>query len=113
MEQAAELFERANYRAYDAMIIVPPGATLEHPAIGPHLLAAHARKAGFQVAVLYANMIFAAISGEVEHQWLCKTSEQIWGERVFARAAYGSPLLGRRLAAAVSTATAIAAPSSL
>ncbi len=97
LKQLVELFKTNEYSSYAAMIVVPPGATLEHPAIGPHLLAAWAKQAGFRVAVFYANVIFAAISGEEEHQTLCSMTEHIWGERVFARAAYGTPLLGINL----------------
>ncbi len=105
LEKATELFERYDYHSYDAIIVVPPGAILDQPAIGPHLLSARARQAGFRVAVLYANMIFAKISGEAEHQLLCTTSEQLWGERVFARAAYGSPALGRKPSSTSSVTT--------
>ena len=95
VERVATLMDECMYSSCDALIIVPPGATLEHPAIGPHLLAAWAEQSGFRVGVLYANMIFAAMSGEDEHQSLCTMSEQIWGERVFCQAAYGTPLLGK------------------
>lgn len=56
LTQLAELFKTNSYSSYDVMIVVPPGATLEHPAIGPHLLAAWAKQAGFRVAVFYANV---------------------------------------------------------
>lgn len=89
------LMDRAGMGQFDAMIVVPPGANLEYPAIGPHLLAARARQDGFRVGILYANMIYAAIVGVESHQVLCSGSEELWGERVFAHAAYGTPLLGR------------------
>ena len=49
----------------DALIIVPPFAALERPALGPHLLQACAKAAGFEVRILYANLLLAAEIGEL------------------------------------------------
>lgn len=95
MGKLSDLLSLSGTKSFDALIVVAPGANLEYPAIGPHLLAARAREEGFRVSVLYANMMYAAVAGVQEHQLLCSGSEELWGERVFAKAAYGTPLLGR------------------
>lgn len=95
----------------DALIIVPPFAQLDFPHLGTHLLQGCARAEGFEVAVLYAGMFLAR---EVTDSLYCALSEAItphWsggrvyyrllGERIFARAAYGVPLLGRKAEAVV------------
>jgi len=80
----------------DALIVIPPFAALERPAFGPHLLQACARVAGFQVRVLYANLLLAAKIGARNYTAICYTPiRELMGERFFAAAAYGSPPLGR------------------
>ena len=81
----------------DALIIVPPFAQLERPCLAAHLLQACAREAGIRVSVLYANHLWAAIVGEDRYREIScggMRREQI-GERIFAAAAYGGPILGR------------------
>ena len=58
----------------DALLIVPPFADLYHASLGVHLLQAVAEKAGLQVRVLYANLLFAAVIGE-------EGKYQSWEER--------------------------------
>ena len=92
----------------DAVIIVPPLAASERPALGPHVLQACAREAGFRLRVLYANLWFAGAFGLAAHEYLAESSELrsrlLVGERLFARAAYGeaasSPWAGLRAAVA-------------
>jgi ribosomal peptide maturation radical SAM protein 1 len=74
----------------DVLIIVPPFAALESPSLAAHLLQACGRRAGFEVRVLYASMLFAAVVGEERYSRVCyaPTGEFI-GERLFARCAYG------------------------
>jgi ribosomal peptide maturation radical SAM protein 1 len=82
----------------DALLIVPPFAALYCPSLGVHLLQAAAERAGLQVRVLYANLLFAALTGEnlyntthfAKFNWM-------WGERIFAAAAFGLPPLGYRV----------------
>jgi hypothetical protein len=78
----------------DALIIVPPFALLNAPALGVHILQACAREAGFQVRVLYANLILAAVIGVDNYNPLCRQSHALIGERFFAASAYDLPPLG-------------------
>ena len=79
----------------DLLLVVPPFSPLDRAGLGVHVLQACARKAGFKVSVLYANLLFARHIGErtyrsilmVPHSWLL-------GERLFARLAYDTPPLG-------------------
>jgi ribosomal peptide maturation radical SAM protein 1 len=98
-------------RKADALIIVPPFAQLDFPNLGTHLLQGCARAQGFEVAVLYAGMFLArevtedvyyALSEAVTLHWSGgRVFSRLLGERVFARAAYGVPLLGRKAEAVV------------
>jgi ribosomal peptide maturation radical SAM protein 1 len=81
----------------DALLVVPPFTFTDYPALGPHLLQACAREAGFAVGILYANLLLAAEIGEANYQVLCSAPlEELLGERFFAAAAYEVPPLGRR-----------------
>ena len=80
----------------DVLIIVPPFAALERPALGPHILQACARQAGFRVSILYADLLLAAEIGELDYLALSRMpSRGMMGERFFAAAAYDVPPLGR------------------
>lgn len=48
----------------DALIIVPPFATIDKPSLGVHILQACAKSAGISVKILYANIILASEIGE-------------------------------------------------
>lgn len=79
----------------DALLIVPPFASTNMPYLGVHVLQACAREAGFEVKVLYANLVFASLLGEAKYEALCRAPLQcMFGERIFANAAYGIPQLG-------------------
>ena len=79
----------------DALLIVPPFASTSMPYLGVHLLQACAKEAGFEVKVLYANLIFASLLGEAKYEALCRAPLQcMFGERIFAAAAYGVSQLG-------------------
>ena len=74
----------------DVVLVVPPFAGLDRPALGPHLLQAVARAADFDVTVFYANLRFARVLGESLYHRICYgTSTRLAGERVFAPLAYG------------------------
>lgn len=78
------------------LIIVPPFAGLDKPALAPHLLQACARQSGFHVSVLYANLSLSAAIGESRYTTIAySATRQLVGERLFAAAAYGTPPLGR------------------
>jgi len=79
----------------DCLLVVPPLAHLTWPSLGVHELQARARAAGFQVAVLYMNVLYGALVGPVQYAQLANApTDWLLGERLFARAAFGSPPLG-------------------
>ena len=74
----------------DALLIVPPFADYDRPALGVHILQACARAEGFDVCVLYANLLLARGIGEVDYRAICYApTSDLLGERFFAYAAYG------------------------
>ncbi len=82
--------QRAN-----ALIIVPPFANIAWPNLAAHLLQASARAAGFEVRVLYANLLWARLIGPGKYVGISVApSDLVIGERVFSRAAYDLPAFG-------------------
>lgn len=78
------------------VLIVPPFHWTNRPAIGVHLLQGIARRAGVEVQIVYANIMFAARFGQRNYAMLSTLQYNTFiGERLFARAAYGLPPLGR------------------
>jgi ribosomal peptide maturation radical SAM protein 1 len=78
----------------DALIIVPPFASMIRPSMGVHLLQSCAREAGFKVEILYANLILAAEIGEELYEKICySTTNSLTGERIFSSAAYEDRLV--------------------
>ena len=83
-------------RPADVVLVVPPFAWIDRPSLGLHLLQGIARRAGYNVQVLYANLLFAAHFDEGTHATLSRIGQGMFlPERMFARAAYGTPALGR------------------
>lgn len=85
----------------DALLIVPPVASIDMASIGVHVLQACARKAGFSVNVFYANINYSSFIGTEKYLPLMDFNHFYWimGERIFARAAYGTgPLLKKNRA---------------
>lgn len=77
-------------RDADCLLIVPPFASLDRPSLGAHVLQACARERGFDVVILYANLILAGEIGELNHQVLTSSlASNLPGEQFFAEAAYG------------------------
>jgi ribosomal peptide maturation radical SAM protein 1 len=76
-------------------IVIPPFASIDRPALGPHLLKAAAAGIGWNVDILYANAEFAALVSANLYKSVA-SSPPTWfmGERVFARAAWNTPSLG-------------------
>jgi ribosomal peptide maturation radical SAM protein 1 len=82
----------------DAVLIVPPFADIYRPALGVHLLQSCSERAGLRVKILYANLLFAALSGEHLYNSICYASRRwMWGDRLFAASAFGLPRLGHEL----------------
>ena len=77
------------------LIIVPPFAFIDRPALGVHLLQGIGRRLGIDVQVLYANMLFAGFVGHELYEALATMSYSLFlGERLFARSAFGVPPMG-------------------
>ena len=104
----------ADYSTADILVVVPPFASPDRPALGPHVIAARAAQAGYEARVLYANLSFASRIGVRRYQKLCGTPTGLLiGERIFARAMFGTKAHGRmepEVARAIAAATA---PSSV
>jgi hypothetical protein len=80
----------------DVLLVVPPFLYHNRPALGVHLLQGIARARGLEAQVFYANLLFAAYFDEGTHNTFSKMQHDLFlGERIFARAAYGTPPLGR------------------
>jgi ribosomal peptide maturation radical SAM protein 1 len=79
----------------DALIVVPPFVLVDRPSLAAHVLQASARAQGFRVSVLYASMLLAATLEDHVYESICAAAPlAMVGERFFARAAHGLPLLG-------------------
>jgi ribosomal peptide maturation radical SAM protein 1 len=79
----------------DCLLVVPPLAHLYWPSLAVHQLQACAREAGFEVVVLYMNVLFGALVGPREYLQLASApTDWLLGDRLFARAAFGAPPLG-------------------
>lgn len=80
----------------DVLLIVPPFASIDRTCLAVHLLKACANASGFSTEILYANVLFASIVGELNYYFLCHTGleREFVGERYFARVAYGKASFG-------------------
>jgi len=79
----------------DCLLVVPPAARLNWPALGVHQLQACAREAGFEVAILYLNVLYGALVGAEAYAAISiAPTDWLLGERLFARAAFDAPPLG-------------------
>jgi ribosomal peptide maturation radical SAM protein 1 len=99
--------------AGNVLLILPPFAGIDRPSLGLHTLQACARARGHGVSVLYANMLFAQLVGEMRYEALCYApTSDLLGERIFAVAAYGRdyPGGGRAESEGVRTALRLAEP---
>jgi ribosomal peptide maturation radical SAM protein 1 len=86
-------------RTGDALLVVPPFASIDRPSFGLHLLKALAEREHFRVEVLYANILFARDIGERLYTDICYSDTgELNGEKVFAPAAFGKnyPKLANR-----------------
>jgi len=85
-------------QASDALIIVAPFNAADQAALGPHILQGRARQAGMSLSVFYANIWFASLIGIDTYDLIYRKrgyTGALFGERLFARAAFGLPPLGR------------------
>jgi len=86
----------ARLRRADVAFVVPPFSWQDRPALGVHLLQGITREVGLEAHVIYTNILFAAWFGEDLHSVLARLQYGLFlGERLFARAAFGGPPLGR------------------
>jgi hypothetical protein len=73
-----------------ALLIVPPFAGIDRPALGVHVIQAVCRARKIRVDVLYANIFFAASIGDVLYENIATFPPlQLMGERLFAQVAHG------------------------
>lgn len=80
----------------EVLLVVPPFGGIDRPSLGVHLLQACALRVGIAVDVYYANLAFARCIGERAYEALAYApGSSLIGERIFARAAYAAPPLGR------------------
>jgi ribosomal peptide maturation radical SAM protein 1 len=83
-------------RPAEVLLVVPPFAWQDRPAIGVHLLQAVARSIGVEIQVLYTSFLFARFFDQGTHDTLAQMQYGLFlGERMFARSALGGPALGR------------------
>ncbi|MBT3222187.1 MAG: RiPP maturation radical SAM protein 1, partial [Proteobacteria bacterium] len=79
----------------DCLLVVPPFAHLTWPSLGVHVLQALGREAGYEVRVLYVNLLYAVLVGRLEYGRLCNApGDWLLGERIFREAAFGLPPIG-------------------
>ena len=80
----------------DILIVIPPFGSVDHISLGPHILQGLAKKHGYQVDLLYLNILFASTIG-VEYYDQINDTPNFWMlcERLFARSAYDLPVLGK------------------
>ena len=72
----------------DALLIVPPFATVTRPYLSAHILQACGREKGFTVDVLYANLLFAEMIGSERYLNLAYEGNSLLTEMVFAPRAF-------------------------
>lgn len=79
----------------EALIIVPPFASLDVPSLAAHTLQARALTSGYQVDICYASMLLAATIGETAYNAISwEPPGPFVAERLFARWAFDLPPLG-------------------
>lgn len=83
----------SSFPGADVLLVVPPFAPTYQPSLACHLLQACARERGFDVTVVYGNLLFASIVGQRAYARML--DERIYLEQVFAPAAFGAAA-GRR-----------------
>jgi ribosomal peptide maturation radical SAM protein 1 len=71
----------------DVILLVPPFAAIWQASLACHLLQACARQQGFDVAVIYGNLIFASMVGRQAYEQMLE--ERLLLEHVFRRYAFG------------------------
>jgi ribosomal peptide maturation radical SAM protein 1 len=72
------------------LLVLPPFLGIDRPYLGLHTLQACARRAGFEVGIVYANASFAAEIGVELYNEICYAGpEHLLGEQLFALEAFG------------------------
>lgn len=75
----------------DALLLVPPGAHVTRPSLGPHALQATARARGLEVDVRYVNLELAAALAVQTYTALCDAPlSWLLVERLFAAGVWGT-----------------------
>ncbi|HEY0331551.1 MAG TPA: RiPP maturation radical SAM C-methyltransferase [Rhodopseudomonas sp.] len=90
----------------DILLVLPPFLGIDRPYLGLHTLQACARRHGFDIGILYANIWYASELGRDLYNDICYAGpEQLLGEQAFSREAFGlAPQRPRRRTSAYSAA---------
>jgi ribosomal peptide maturation radical SAM protein 1 len=82
------------------VIVIPPFAAIDYPAIGPSILASACNAQGILVQLYYANFDFAAIVGAETYRKICGSPlALLLGDAIFSKAAFrGEKAIGALLA---------------
>lgn len=83
-------------RGGDILLVIPPFGSIYDQSLGLHIIQSSAREKGFNVDILYLNILMASLLGLEEYQHVSSFPKHLMiGERLFSRSAYGLPPLGR------------------
>jgi ribosomal peptide maturation radical SAM protein 1 len=97
-------FDDVPLEAGTTVIVVPPWADINRPALNAHILQACARRLGHPVSVLYANVLLASALGEALYQSIAYAPQAaLLGEGIFSAAAFGLESIVERGGEALST----------
>ena len=93
----------------EILLVVPPFGSIYDFALGPQLLQALAREAGYKTELLYLNMLLAPLIGIDRYEQI-HDAPIFWmmGERFFSRSAFHLPPLGRHAERCTDEAMAVA-----
>jgi ribosomal peptide maturation radical SAM protein 1 len=92
----------------EILLVIPPFGSIYDFALGPQLLQALGREAGYKVDLLYLNMLLASFIGVNRFEQIHDAPVfRMLGERLFSRSAFGLPPLGRHAAACTDEAMAV------
>ncbi|MCP4152820.1 MAG: RiPP maturation radical SAM protein 1 [bacterium] len=82
----------------DILLMVPPYRSLHDICLGPHILQETARAKGYDVSILYLNILLASVIGVDTYEKIDNAPlHAMLGERMFARSAYDLPPLGKQV----------------
>jgi ribosomal peptide maturation radical SAM protein 1 len=90
-------------RRSPVLLVLPPFLGIDRPYLGLHTLQAYARRAGFEVSIIYANASYAAEIGMDLYNDICYAGpDKLLGEQIFAVQAFGASLENKKPSEAAS-----------